>query len=171
MTKNRIMDRNLRICYFNASPNIIDASLMHLEKRLKLLGEIEIYTLKRMDDPELNPCDLLIIAAQQIPDEEFSRWLAGIGNKMHRQGNIWVPALIVADITFSILQQVLEQAVKMNWYFDIINEKHFDSLPIRVANLLRIHDHLHELKRYEMTLDGLSKKADSLSSEFAKLKK
>lgn len=165
------MDRELRVCYFNASPNIVDANQLNLEQKLMALGDLQIDTLESINDPSFAPCDLLIIAAQKIPEEEFTNWLTGLSQKLQKQGNIWVPVLIVANPSYLILQQVLEQAIKMNWYFDIINEHHFGSLPIRVANLLRIHDHLHELKRYESTLDELSKKVESLSSDFGKLKK
>ena len=46
-------------------------------------------------------------------------------------------------------------AIDENWYFDVIDPDHLDSLPMRVANLLRIHDHLHELSRYEKSLADL----------------
>ena len=54
-------------------------------------------------------------------------------------------------------------AAGMNWYFDILSMEHIDSMPIRVANLLRIHDHLHELERYQNTLATLNHRVDQLT--------
>ena len=44
------------------------------------------------------------------------------------------------------------------------------TLPIRVANLLRIHDHLHELKRYSAALDDITVKVKMLESQMKDLR-
>ena len=59
----------------------------------------------------------------------------------------------------------------MNWYFDIVASDQLDSLPIRVANLLRIHDHLHELHRYSAALSSLTAQTEALKQELLQLKK
>ncbi len=167
---NQISDKSLRLCYWNAEPRVVDPHRMHLEEVLKILGAIELKTIKSLDDPNLMPSDLIIIAAQAIPEEDFPNWLSGVSQRMSLQGRIWLPALILADSSLNALNEILEQASKMNWYFDIINPDHMSSLPIRVANLLRIHDHLHELGRYEETLDKLQTKVESLTAQLTELR-
>jgi hypothetical protein len=162
--------RALRICFLDLNSKVIDQKKMLLEERLKFLGSITAQSVRAVDDPKLKPCDLLVIDATYVPDEEFENWISGLGARMIKQGAVWIPALIVADAKFQTLKQVLLPVAKMNWYFDIIAMDHIDSLPIRVANLLRIHDHLHELDRYQKTLDDLSSQVDRLNAEVISLK-
>lgn len=162
--------RPLRVCYFNLDAKTIDSKRIALEKKLNLLGSVSIYNIKGMTDPNINPCDLLVLAAQRIPHDEFNNWLGEFSKKIEKQGHIWIPTMIFSDVPFHILRETLEKAVQMNWYFDIIRDDHLDSIPIRVANLLRIHDHLHELDRYENTLNSLSAKLDHVKKELYQLK-
>lgn len=171
MTAKGYLNRSLRICYLNTQDQVIDAQRIALEKRLKLLGgEFSLHQVKGLSDPNFSPCDLLIIAAHKLPSESFPQWLFSFSEKIEAQGFIWVPALIISSASFITLKEVLDRAIEMNWYFDIMQEEHMDSMPIRVANLLRIHDHLHEMKRYEESLNALSNQLDQLTHTIKSLK-
>lgn len=158
-------EQPLRLAYYNAHNRELDAYRLILESYLAKLGPFTIKKLKHLQELSAEPCDLLVVAAHRLPEGQFLAWLLGFSDKIIAQGCIWVPALIIADANFETLSEVLEKAVHMNWYFDIMSEAHLASLPIRVANLLRIHDHLHELKRYEKTLETLSQQLAHVTSQ------
>lgn len=170
MSHPSFRNRALRICYYNAETRIVDAGLARFESLLKQMGTIQVEAIASLDDPQLGPSDLLIVAASHLLEEDFLKWLQGLAKRMVRQNNIWVPCLIVADVPFSDLaDEVLPFAIAENWYFDVMAPDHIESLPIRVANLLRIHDHLHELGRYEKTLNQLSDQVESLRAQLESL--
>jgi hypothetical protein len=73
--------------------------------------------------------------------------------------------LIVAELPVNEARLLMEHAIKSNWYFDVVRPEHLDSLPVRVANLLRIHDHFHELRRNSETLDRLQDRVNMLEHE------
>lgn len=162
--------RRLRLCYWSAEPRVLDSEVMGLEHHLARLGELEVVRLKALDAPEAQPCDLLIAAAQTIPVEGFPAWLRSLRTRIVAQDRIWTPALILADIPFVVLNEILPEAARENWYFDILAPGHVASLPIRVANLLRMHDHLHELKRYAAALDDINIKVKMLESQMRDLR-
>ncbi|MBM4251235.1 MAG: hypothetical protein FJ146_04650 [Deltaproteobacteria bacterium] len=169
-TPSMFADRPLRLFYWNADPRVLDADLMQLEKLLKRLGDVKLTSIKSLDLIPQDGCDLLIIAAHSIPKKEFPKWLMGLRSRIHGNGKIWVPALILADVGFDILADILTEVTAENWYFDILMPLHVESLPIRVANLLRIHDHLHELDRYELAIVEVSTRVKELESELMKLR-
>jgi hypothetical protein len=78
---------------------------------------------------------------------------------------IWSPALIMCDVSYTKIGQLIDWAVKINWYFDIVSRDHITSLPIRIINLLRIHDHLHELQRYDSELTTLQGRIDEIEQK------
>jgi hypothetical protein len=160
--------RKLDIRYWNAESRIVDSEVMALEKQLSKLGEVKVESVPSLDHERFTVCDLLIVAAQKIPDEDFNSWLEKLGNRIESLGRIWVPVLVLANTSFDNLNSIMVKAAKQNWYFDVIAPDHLDSLPIRVANLIRIHDHLRELYRYESTLETLEKKIKTLESEIEK---
>ena len=140
--------RQRRICYWDSEKILLASWKVQFEKSLKFLPELDVYQLKTLDDPAFFPCDLMVVAAQSVPDEELSQWLQGLHNRIKAQGKIWSPALVLSYANFQNLSPLIHEFAANNWYFDIVHPDHFDSLPIRIANLLRIHDHLHELQRY-----------------------
>jgi hypothetical protein len=142
---------------------------MELERHLSRLGDVKIAKLSALDAPDALPCDLLIVAAQLVPERDFPAWLRNLKQRLAAQGRIWVPALVLADVPFDVLSDIWLEAAGDNWYFDILAPAHVSSLPIRVANLLRIHDHLHELQRYEAALDDITAKVKTLESQVQQL--
>jgi hypothetical protein len=163
--------RALHLCYWNAEARVVDAERLALEHHLKRLGDVRVASVKSLDAPEAAKADLLIVAAQTVPTAEFPRWLAGFRKRVVARGAIWTPALILADVTFDTLSDIWTDVTRDNWYFDILAPAHLASVPIRVANLLRIHDHLHELKRYEAALDDINAKVKVLEGQVATIKR
>lgn len=159
--------RSRRLCYWNAEPRAIDKDLMAIEHHIKRLGDVTITRVERLDQDGIFPCDLLVVGGQSIIGDQFAPWLQGIRKRILTQGTIWTPALIIAEISFDTLSQRLMEAVKDNWYFDIVSPKHLASLPIRVANLLRIHDHLHELNRYAQAIEDIQNQVRALEAQLS----
>lgn len=159
------MERTLRVKYFVADKRFVDAERMVLEKNLRRLTDVSLSELKSLDDPDFLPCDLLVVAAKNVAAVDFRKWLDGFRRKVRSEGNIWIPALILTQIEFEDLRDILLEAVNDNWYFDVMHAEHMSSLPIRVANLLKIHDHLHEMDRYGQALTDLGEKVAFLEAQ------
>jgi hypothetical protein len=164
-------NRSLRVCYWNAEAKIVDAGKAELERHLKRLGDVKVEVIKALDAPEAAQADLLVVAAQKLAAQDFPVWLQGFRKRIQAKGSIWTPALILADVSFDVLSEILVEVTAENWYFDVVAPAHLSSLPIRVANLLRIHDHLHELKRYSAALDDINTKVKMLESQMKDLRK
>ena len=161
--------RTLKIAYWNPDPRYVSISHIELEKELGLLAELKVQPVKSIDYLAAEGFDLLVVSAQHIPEEDFSKWLLGLKSRIESQGNIWVPAIVVADVGVKSLREVLAPAIASNWYFDILAKDHISSLPVRVANLVRIHDHLGELRRYSEAVDSLNARLVTLELEAASL--
>lgn len=161
--------RTLRIKLWNADARIVDSDRAALEQHVKRLGDVKIDTLRTLDAPDFHPIDLLLIAAQRLPIEDFPKWLGGIRKRFQTPEKIWVPALILADVPFEVLSELMVEAIRDNWYFDILAPSHLSSLPIRVANLLRINDHLHELDRYGAAVEEVTSKVKDLEARLKAL--
>jgi hypothetical protein len=144
---------------------MVSASLGLIETELKRLATVEIVKLKALDDRSFLPCDLLVITAGYIEPDAFSQWVQGVETRLAKQAGITVPSVIYASVPESIQRGLLRWAVESNWYFDIIDPDHVSSLPIRVANFLRIHDHLHEIRRMNEQLQTLSEKAQNFEAQ------
>ena len=158
-----------KICYWNPEKRVLGTSTVTLEAYLKLLGDIEIVEVDGLDSEEIVPCDLLIVSAEYICSEEFPHWLRKFVDKVQNTPKVWTPAIIFSDISFPALGGILHEVAQTNWYFDILSIRHITSLPIRVANLFRIHDHLKELHRYNEEITALSQKINSLEQELQSL--
>jgi len=160
--------RTYRICYWDSDPKSLSATKLNIESSLKQLGELRLDELKGLEDSKLHPCDLIIVSAQQIPEDSFKKWLHKSEQRIKTKAGIWVPVIILAKISFPYLNEILINAAKNNWYFDVLDPSHLDSLPIRVANLLRIHDHLNELYRYDQMLNNMQSQIDRMENQLAK---
>lgn len=162
--------RTFNVAYWNPDTRVVDATKLQVETYLRKLGNIKFKEVKAPDDPALLPCDLLVVTSTYVPEHEFANWLKGQERRMVKQGNIWIPALFVADIEFDILREIWSEIQSTNWYFDIVSSSHLSSLPVRVANLMRIHDHLHELYRYGQELSSLQKQVEEVEERLKKTK-
>jgi hypothetical protein len=162
-----VLERTLRVKYFVADKRFVDADRMLLEKNLRRISDVKLSEIKSIEAADFLPCDLLVVAAKNVAAIDFKKWLTGFRKRVHNEGNIWVPALILTEVEFEDLRDILLEAVNENWYFDVMHADHMASLPIRVANLLKINDHLHELDRYEKALADLGEKVMKLESQLS----
>jgi hypothetical protein len=163
------LERPRRLCYLRVDTRSVDRDLMLIEGHLKRLGDLTIEPIKDLSAPGAFPCDLLLVGAQRVPEKDFYQWFESFRNRVVGAGSIWTPALILAEVSFETLRDLLLEAIRDNWYFDIVSPQQVSSLPIRVANLLRIHDHLHELKRYAHAMDSIQNQVQDLERQVASL--
>ena len=156
--------RRSRACVLNLEPKFVNLPKIKLEIELRAMVDIELVEIKGLDDNAFLPCDLLIVEAQGVSMGDFQLWIKAFQGRLVTQADIWLPSLIV-ELPVNEARLLMEHAIKSNWYFDVVRPEHLDSLPVRVANLLRIHDHLHELRRYSETLDRLQDRVNMLEHE------
>jgi hypothetical protein len=159
------MNRNLKIGVHDQEPRIFNRIKAALESQINRLASVQICTIKSLTD-SIENLDLLLIVAPPLNGESFTKWLNSIESRCSNPESIWTPCLIIADIDFVDLNELLAPASKTNWYFDIVHSQHLNSLPIRVANLLRIADHLKELLRYDREVKNLLKRVEFLEAKF-----
>lgn len=160
--RNHKFFRKRRICYWDQEKLRVTGWKSHFEKTLKFLPNLDFYQLRSLDDPNFAPCDLLIVTALSVPEQEISSWINSLQSRIKAQGKIWTPALVLSEVNYSKLGEWLHEYANLNWYFDILHPDHLDSVPIRIANLLRIHDHLHELERYHDQVMTMQKQIDAI---------
>lgn len=158
-------NRRRRLCYWDNLRAVTDATKLNIERHLSFLPDFDLQHLKTLDDQKFLPCDLLILNAMDVPGNEFAKWLSGIHKRLKSQHGVWTPTLIFSDANFTTLSEEIHSFAMSNWYFDIINPQHLDSVPIRVANLLKIHDHLHELLRYQEQLDKMQLQIEAIEQK------
>ena len=151
-----------KICYMNRNPRELTTQKLHLERLVKSLGEVSCVDVSSIEDEAVKDSDLVVIGGIDVPEDQLGRWISRIGSRMEDLGNIWVPVIFVSDAKFLALRELLNQCAQSNWYFDIVNSAHFESLPVRIANLFRIHDHLKELFRYSEEINTLQERLEEL---------
>jgi hypothetical protein len=164
-----LQQRKLRVCYWNTDPRVVTRWLAAFETSLRRLVDLELTAISGLTDAAASKADLFLIIADSVPSDEFPDWLLRLPSQVGKHGSVWIPAIIVYDVKFETLGSVLRQIADENWYFDVVNPNELASLPIRVANLLRIHDHLHELKRYNQIIGQLSQQVADLEEKVEKL--
>lgn len=160
-----------RICSWDLDPRRADTLKLSLEQQLRFLPHTSWHRLKALDDSSLLPCDLLVVYAWHLAESELLIWLKGFEQRLRQQDAIWIPSLIVTPLILTRIEDILEKTLSSNWYFDLVHPDHLTSLPVRVANLLRIHDHLHEMQRYEKQLDTLQAAVLEVETELENFKK
>ena len=160
-----LSDRVLHVAYWDHERRVADRYKAAFEAQLKKIADVKLTSLRSLDDLDDASCDLLVVGASGIPEEKFLDWLTGLKARLARPDAIWVPVLFFASIGFPVLVEMFRSAVAANWYFDIVAPDHIDSLPLRMANLLRIRDHLQELMRYATVLDDLELRVRSVEKE------
>lgn len=170
--RRELLQMRRRICIWDIDPKRSDAFKLLMERSLRFLPQLDLVRLKALDDPQLLPCDLLVVYAWHLAEQELMTWLQGFEQRLghQQQQGIWIPALVVTPVQLNRIVEVLEHTLSSNWYFDLVHPEHLSSLPVRVANLLRIHDHLHELMRYEKELARLQADVGSIEAELKTLR-
>lgn len=153
--------RPLRVCYYHYDHRFIDDTLECIEGQLAKIHAFEMVELTSLDSAHFDPCDLLVLIAHQLPPEALTQWVQGLPRRLNHK--IWTPALIIAAPGLQVASELTSFALQSNWYFDIVDAEHITSLSLRMSNLIRIHDHLHEMYRYEKTLGKLEEKIQKLA--------
>lgn len=162
------VSRKRRICYWDKQKNELASEKIQFERHLDFLPECDIVNISSLEDPQLSPCDLLVINILNIPCDKIPPLIRSISTQVKARGNIWTPALLLSRASFDKTMFEIHDFAADNWYFDILNPQHLDSIPIRVANLLKIHDHLHELLRYQSELEKLQEKVVAIEDQLLK---
>jgi len=163
--------RPLRVRYWNAEARVVDAERLTLESHLRRLGDVTVTSATTLEDAYSATPDLIIVAAPRMDETAFPTWLAGIRKRMQALHGIWTPVVVLADVGFEVLADQILVASADNWYVDVVSPAHVSSLPIRIANLLRIHDHLHEMHRYATAVSEVSGKVQTLEAEVERLRR
>jgi hypothetical protein len=140
-------NRRMRVCVWNATPGFVSAASAALDQQIRHIVQVEMVPLKKLEDSSASPCDLLIIAAEGLDEAHVLSWLQAVSARVPKAHGIPVPSIIFSAVTAATQRDMLRWAVDGNWYFDIVDPDHVASLPVRVANFLRLHDHLHEIRR------------------------
>lgn len=172
MTAKLLFDqRRIRVCSWNATPGFISAASAAVEQQLRQLVQLDIIEVKSLDDPAISPCDLLLISADGFEEDQYPVWLKTISGRIPKAHGINVPTIIFGALSAPIQAEILRWAFEGNWYFDIVDFEHITSLPVRVANFLRIHDHLHEIRRMSEEMKSLDARVIEMESKLSSLLK
>ena len=160
--KTTFRRRKLRICFYEADKILLNRDKIKFDSLLKQLQSFEIFELPSLESENFQPCDLLVISAMHLAEEDFTDWIKKLHSNIEKQGNVWSPTVILAEMSFATIKKIIDWAIDINWYFDVIMPEHMSSFAIRITNLLRIHDHLHELDRYATELSFLQKRIQDI---------
>lgn len=172
MTVKQLFDqKRMRVCHWNATPGFVSAASAAIEQQLKLLIKLDLVEVRSLDDQAIKPADVLFISAEGLEDEQYPDWLKGISARIPRAHGIPVPTIIFGNISPAVQSELLRWAVEGNWYFDIVEPGHVSSLNVRVANFLRIHDHLHEIRRMAAASKNLEDKVSDMEAQIEQILK
>ena len=152
-----------KIAVWDSQQRFIDSDKAKMEYFLKKILSPQLIEIDGIANLGNETFDLLIASANHLDSHAFVTWMNGLCKKMESE-HIWTPALIMRSSNFDDLVEVYEKAAASNWYFDIIDPDHLESLPLRIANLLRIHDHIKELKKYDIEVSALKARVDDLET-------
>ena len=154
-----------KICFINLDSKTLEPSVAFFEKRLDFFLKPTVRGFNSLETARgQGPWDLMILNASHLKDEPFLQWLKGLINKIEGKPEALTPALILSRTNFDSLSEIWGFAYEKNCYFDIMHPEHMDSLPIRVGNLLKFHDHIRELHRYETELEAIKQRLSKLES-------
>lgn len=161
--------REITVGYLDTQKKFFSSQKGRLEFLLKSFGKIAFREVKSLDDDSLRDCHALLTTADHVPDEDFLKWFLKFEKKVHLMKLIWIPTIILADLELATQKSLLDHSLKSNWYFDIVAGSQLNSLPIRLANMIRIHDHLKELYHYDRELNALQGQVLDLETQIRQL--
>jgi hypothetical protein len=164
-------NRRMRVCAWAATPGFASAASAAFDQQLRQFIQLDLVKVKSLDDPQILPADLLIISAEGIDDEVFPDWVKGISARIPKAHSIPVPTIIFGLVAATTQRELLRWAVDGNWYFDIVDPGQLSSLPVRVANFLRLHDHLHEVRRMTEASGLMAKKVQDMEQQLQRIVK
>lgn len=163
------MQRSIKITFINGTPQIHDSFQGVFLRHCRHMFEIDWRAETSLMTANLQDIDLLILQARHIDTDGFEPWLRRQESYLIKNCSIPVPCLILRDMSFAELSNIYLERAQNNWYVDILGTEEVNSLPIRIANLLRIYDHLRELRRYESSVLQLQNRVDDLEKQLQAL--
>ncbi len=163
-------ERKLTVGYWDAQKRYFSSAKGRLEFLLKSFGDVTFYPVSSLEDPKLKTCDTLLTTADHVAEEDFLPWFTNFEGRVYLNQLIWVPAIILTSISLNKQRELLRHSLQSNWYFDVVDPAHLDSLPLRMANMIRIHDHLRELNRYDQELTQLQTRTKDLEEQILLLR-
>lgn len=156
------MSRIFRVAYLDTQQKYFTGAKKHCQNILRSLDGTDFNEISALNQLDTQNTDIVFLSASHIESVDFQQWLDGLAKKFKRNEFIWIPALILAEVSLNISRDILQVTINNNWYYDIISPNELDSLPLRMANLIKIHDHMKELNRYEAELQNFSEKIEGL---------
>lgn len=164
------MFKKIKIAELSLTPKIVSQVGAFVESHLKTFFDAHVTTVKDQSQIVSENFDLGLIQAQELETAEFVQWLNGFEKKRSEVDLIQIPFVIVTPVNPGQIVAFFSRVVQTNWYFDLIHPMQLQSLPIRVANLIRIKLHIGELQRYNLELDQMALKIEELERKLQTLK-
>ncbi len=163
------MSRKYNIGFWNYIKSSTSSASIAIEENLKSLPSIEVTEIDGLIASQLKGIDLIVVDAIELDIEDPLAWIEKLFSKIIYNNGIPIPCLIINKAHNLDLAIDIFEHIQLNWYYDFTHPSHLGSLSIRIANLIKIHDHLHELSRYEKELTSLQKQTDQLQQSLTKL--
>jgi hypothetical protein len=160
-----MQSQQLKVAVWNAVPQMASAHTGLFLSELKKLYLVQSVDVKDLEDARIGECDLIVCQAYFIDEEHFFAWIQKIRERVPIVQGIRLAAMILCKISVTVQRDILGWAYGQNWYFDLIETDHLQSLPVRVANLLRFSAHLHEVQRMDRALQDVSLRLAQLESQ------
>lgn len=149
------LSRPIRIAYVALDPKILDPIVVAVREQFALLGPVEWIAVSDLFDIQQSGLDLCVVDGTQRPSDSLLTWLTKLPRRLEGTPHVWTPVIVLADVPSAQWAPLWRRWVEHNFYVDLISPKHLESFPVRAATLVRIHDHLKELWRYEEELRSL----------------
>ena len=149
-----------RVLFIEEKPYSLTKSKALIETHLKQLFPLELLLGASL---ELLPPHLdLIFFEKNIADrEQAHKILLKTMHDLRAAGELFLPVIFISTGTLAHWNH-LAKLTALPWYFDLINPAHMDSLPIRVANLCKIREHLLQLQNYQDEMRVLHQRIDEI---------
>lgn len=157
--------RRISVCYVNAEPKAISARMLNFEKYLSQLGSVEVQDRETMEAAYAESPDIVIYDALLLDSSGLLGLVKSLYKNVVQSEKIWTPVLIYVRAEFGLVKELLPFANQVNWYFDLVTEEHLEILPIRVGNLVRIHDHLKEMFAYKSEIATLESRLEEVEAQ------
>ena len=154
-----------KILYLNIDEKMLTSVTIQLEKYFHRLGTFNIQKTGSIRDSEAD----LIIVGTFFSSEELKTWIKRLIKDLNER-SIWIPVIFVADLDFEAIYSIVEECFnKTNWYFDLVLSSNMEELAMKIANLIKIHDHLKELKDYHDKLNQMNEEVEKLKQKLLEI--
>ena len=151
-----------KVMYYNMDEKFLTPYISKVES---LVSSIEQIQIEKTDTIRGQKADLIIVSSP-LGGEELIKWIQRLIADYNQNGSSsLIPIIFVTDTEFSELEPMIWQCISQtNWYFDIVNRDNLEFLPMRIALLLKISDHIKEIEEYDRKITELSNKVSSLEN-------